>query len=73
MHLEANYIIGAMAIGIGATLTMDLWNLFLKRAFNIPSLNYCLLGRWLSHMPGSCDPPQPRLQGAAASGIIIAK
>ncbi len=30
---------------------MDLWNLFLKRAFGIPSLNYCLLGRWISHMP----------------------
>ena len=31
---------------------MDLWNLFLKRAFHIPSLNYCLLGRWLRHIPG---------------------
>jgi hypothetical protein len=30
---------------------MDLWNLFLKRAFDIPSLNYCLLGRWIRHMP----------------------
>jgi uncharacterized membrane protein YagU involved in acid resistance len=30
---------------------MDLWNLFLKRAFSIPSLNYCLLGRWVSHLP----------------------
>jgi DUF2938 family protein len=30
---------------------MDLWNLFLKRAFSIRSLNYCLLGRWLSHLP----------------------
>jgi hypothetical protein len=30
---------------------MDVWNLFLKRAFSIPSLNYCLLGRWLRHMP----------------------
>ena len=30
---------------------MDAWNLFLKRAFGIPSLNYCLLGRWLRHMP----------------------
>ena len=29
---------------------MDLWNLFLKRAFGIPSLNYCLLGRWVRHM-----------------------
>lgn len=31
---------------------MDLWNLFLKRAFGIASLNYCLLGRWVSHIPG---------------------
>lgn len=51
MSLEANYILGAITIGIGATLLMDLWNLFLKRAFGIPSLNYCLLGRWLRHMP----------------------
>jgi hypothetical protein len=52
MDLEANYIPRAIAIGIGATLVMDLWNLFLKRTFGIPSLNYCLLGRWVRHMPG---------------------
>jgi hypothetical protein len=52
MHVEAHYILGALAIGIGATLIMDLWNLFLQRTFSIPSLNYCLLGRWLLHMPG---------------------
>ena len=52
MSIEAGSILGAMAIGIGATLVMDLWNLFLKRTFRIPSLNYCLLGRWLCHMPG---------------------
>jgi len=52
MSIEANDILGAIAIGIGATLFMDLWNLFLKRTFSIPSLNYCLLGRWLCHMPG---------------------
>ncbi len=51
MSVEPPYIIGAIAIGIGATLIMDLWNLFLKRAFSIPSLSYCLLGRWLRHMP----------------------
>jgi hypothetical protein len=44
-------VISALAIGIGATLLMDLWNLFLKRAFKLPSLNYCLLGRWVLHMP----------------------
>jgi hypothetical protein len=52
MSIEANDILGAIAIGIGATLVMDLWNLFLKRTFSIPSLNYCLLGRWVRHMPG---------------------
>jgi hypothetical protein len=52
MSIEANDILGAIAVGIGATLVMDLWNLFLKRTFSIPSLNYCLLGRWVRHMPG---------------------
>jgi len=52
MSLEAHHIVGAVTVGIGATLVMDLWNLFLKRTFSIPSLNYCLLGRWLRHMPG---------------------
>jgi hypothetical protein len=52
MLLEARYIIGATLVGLGATLVIDLWALLLKRGFNIPSLNYCLLGRWLLHMPG---------------------
>ena len=51
MSIDANYALGAVVIGLGATLMMDLWNLFLKRSFGIPSLNYCLLGRWLRHMP----------------------
>ncbi len=67
MSIEAPTVLGAIAIGIGASLVMDLWNLFLKRAFSIPSLNYCLLGRWLRHMPGGTfthasitgTPPKP--------------
>lgn len=43
--------LGSVAVGVGATLVQDLWNLLLKRAFGIPSLNPCLLGRWLEHMP----------------------
>ena len=48
MIIEANYIAGGIAIGIGATLVMDIWNLFLKRTFGIPSVNYCVLGRWFA-------------------------
>ena len=51
MTLQSSHFIGTAAIGVGATLVMDLWNLFLKRAFAIPSLNYCLLGRWLRLIP----------------------
>ena len=42
---------GAAAVGIGATLLMDLWNLVLKCLFGIPSLDYGLLGRWVLHLP----------------------
>ena len=51
MSSEATYFIGAIVVGIGATLFMDLWALFLKRTFRIPSPDYCLVGRWFSHMP----------------------
>jgi hypothetical protein len=51
MIIEMRYVLGGTLVGIGATLTMDLWAFFLKRAFSIPSLNYCLLGRWFLHMP----------------------
>ena len=53
MHFDTTHILGALAIGLGATLAMDAWNLFLKRVFRIPSLNYCLLGRWVRHMPSA--------------------
>lgn len=44
-------VFGAAAIGVGASLIMDAWNLVLKRTLGVPSLNYCLLGRWVLHMP----------------------
>ena len=49
---EPRHLIAAAAVGLGATLMIDLWALLLRRGFAIPSLNYCLLGRWLLHMPG---------------------
>jgi len=41
----------AVLIGVGATLLIDLWALVLRRAFSIRSLDYCLLGRWVLHIP----------------------
>ena len=48
----ATYCLSAVAVGLGATLFMDLWALLLKRFFGTPSANYCLVGRWFRHMPG---------------------
>jgi len=44
MNIDSSHILGGIAIGVGATLVMDAWNLFLKRMFSIQSLNFCLVG-----------------------------
>jgi hypothetical protein len=49
---DVRSLVGAILVGLGATLLIDVWALFLRRGFKIPSLDYCLLGRWLLHMPG---------------------
>jgi hypothetical protein len=50
MNNLALSLISTILIGLGATLTTDLWALFLNRAFKITSPNYCLVGRWLRYM-----------------------
>ncbi len=37
-------------MGVGATGLMDLWAALL-RVFQIPSLDFAMLGRWLGHLP----------------------
>jgi DUF2938 family protein len=43
-------LVETVLIGLGATFVMDLWAVFLNRAFAIPLPNYCFIGRWLRHM-----------------------
>ena len=50
--MKPTYVVEAVVVGLGATLLIDLWALLLRRAFSIPSLNYCLLGRWVLYIPG---------------------
>ncbi len=52
MNNLIHLIIKAAIIGIGATLTFDLWAQFLKFAFRITPSNICMVGRWLLYMPG---------------------
>jgi hypothetical protein len=51
MNTLAHSSISAVLIGLGATLTFDLWALFLKHAFKVTPSNICLVGRWISYMP----------------------
>jgi hypothetical protein len=40
----------ALAIGIGATLLMDLWAILLHKAFGQPRPNWGPVGRWVWHL-----------------------
>jgi hypothetical protein len=51
MPADAASVFVALGLGVGATLLVDAWNLLLKRMTGVRSLNYCLLGRWVLHMP----------------------
>ncbi len=51
MSIQIVDIVSGILVGLGATLVMDIWSLFLRRAFGVSSLSFCLVGRWLRHMP----------------------
>lgn len=48
--MNSGVLIGAAAVGLGATLVMDLWGVFLSYAFKFAAPDYCLVGRWLCYM-----------------------
>lgn len=50
MNDKLEIILRTLAIGVGATLTMDLWAALLRQ-FGVPSLDFTLLGRWIGHWP----------------------
>ena len=45
-----NYLLCALVMGVGATITMDLWAIARRRPFNIPPPDYGLVGRWFAHL-----------------------
>jgi hypothetical protein len=49
--IDVTSIALAIAVGLGATLFMDLFALLLNQVFNIPLPNMCLVGRWVRYMP----------------------
>ena len=67
MNLELAHIAIAIAVGLGATLVMDMWAIVASRLFSMPPTNYCIVGRWLCYMPEgtfrhasiAATPPKP--------------
>jgi hypothetical protein len=49
--IDVSQIALAVAVGLGATFVMDAIAIVLKRAFNVPLPNMCLVGRWVRYMP----------------------
>ncbi|MCC9043402.1 DUF2938 domain-containing protein [Myroides sp. M-43] len=41
----------ALLLGIGATIFMDVYAVVIKKLFNIPSLDYAMVGRWIGSFP----------------------
>jgi hypothetical protein len=65
----------AALVGIGGTVFMDIWAQTQRRLFGIPALDYCMVGRWLGHLPKGRMRHQsiakaPQLRGECTLGWI---
>jgi hypothetical protein len=45
----AEFALRAVAIGVGATVVMDLWAVLLQRLFGVQPSNWAMVGRWVGH------------------------
>ncbi len=50
MSETVEFVVRSVVVGVGATLTMDVWAAVLRR-FGVPSLDFGLLGRFIGHLP----------------------
>ncbi|MGQ0534334.1 MAG: DUF2938 domain-containing protein [Caulobacteraceae bacterium] len=48
MNEVLEFPLRAIAIGVGATIILDLWSLLLRR-FGVTTTNWGMVGRWLGH------------------------
>lgn len=47
----AEALLPGVLIGIGGTVVLDLWALFLARVLRVPGTNWPMVGRWIGNMP----------------------
>jgi len=66
----------ASAIGIGATVILDLWIAIGSKLLGIPGPNWAMVGRWVGHMPAGRFVHEnigraPAVRGELALGWIV--
>ena len=44
-------LIKAALIGVGGTIVLDVWALFMAHALKMPASNWPMVGRWIGNMP----------------------
>ncbi len=45
------FVAAGVVMGVTGSALMDTWSFVLRRRFNVPTLDYALLGRWIGHVP----------------------
>jgi hypothetical protein len=50
MQLKMDVVLKILAIGIFATVIMDIWATFSNRVLKFPRTNWAMVGRWLGHI-----------------------
>ncbi len=48
--MNVNLVLQAVLTGVGGTIILDLWALFLARVFQVPATSWPMVGRWIGNM-----------------------
>ena len=59
-----------MSVGIGATFIVDIWS-FILSLFNIKSLDYRFVGRWITNFPKGKFVHQDIMKATPAHGEVV--
>lgn len=49
MNEALDFAARIVATGVGATMILDGWSLFLRKVFGVPFPSYLMIGRWVGH------------------------
>ena len=51
MSSVAELLVKAALVGIGGTIVLDLWALFMARVMGLSATNWAMVGRWFGNIP----------------------